>query len=131
INVFEKQMNDDAVNPRDLKRKLAREIVGLYYGEDKAVEAEKEFDRVFIKKEVPTDIDEFEVEKGKKFGIVELLKLSFPDVCSTTGEARRLIKNGGVSLDGKKITDHKKDLVITKESILKVGKRHFRKLIPK
>lgn len=51
--------------------------------------------------------------------------------CSTTGEARRLIKNGGVSLDGKKITDHKENLVITKASILKVGKRCFIKLIPK
>ena len=122
-----KQLNDQQVNPRDLKRKLAKIIVKMYHSENAAVEAEAEFDKIFIRKEIPDEIPEITLDKGEtEIGILELLvKVNF---ASSKGEARRLVVQGGVTIDGNKVDDISANIALDKELILKVGKRKFIKL---
>ncbi len=123
---IKKQLEDKSVNPRDLKRKLARRLVTMYYSAEEAKRAEEEFDKIFINKGIPDDIPEFEVSE-KEIGILDLiLKVKF---APSRSEARRLILQGGVSIDGEKITDFKQSVQIKNGMILKVGKRKFAKLI--
>ncbi len=122
------QLNDAKINPRDLKRQLAKTLVAMYYSDLAAKEAEEEFDKIFIKKEIPEDIPEFKINGDtKEIGIMDLLvKVNF---APSKGEARRLITQGGVSLDGEKIDDISAIINLKSESILKVGKRKFIKII--
>ncbi len=122
------QLNDKNINPRDIKRRLARILVEMYHSKEAAIEAEEEFDKIFIKKEIPDDIPEFKLNNdSKELGILDLiLKVNF---APSKGEARRLVTQGGVTLDGEKIEDITATIKIKKESILRVGKRKFIKII--
>jgi tyrosyl-tRNA synthetase len=125
---FRRQLSDRSVNPRDLKRRLARELVTLYYDEPAAHRAEEEFDRIFVAKEVPENVENFTLHTGnKKISIIELLAAT--KMASSNSDARRLVQQGGVTIDGKKITDVNFVLVLEREVILKVGKRRFLKII--
>jgi tyrosyl-tRNA synthetase len=128
LAVIRNQLNDENFNPRNLKRQLARTLVEMYHNKEAAAEAEQEFDKIFIKKEIPDDIPEFTLSNGlDEIGILDLiLKANF---ASSKGEARRLVTQGGVSLDGEKIEDITANIKLKKESILKVGKRKFIKII--
>ena len=123
-----KQLNDTGVNPRDLKRKLARILVEMYHSKQSALEAEEEFDKIFIKKEIPDDIPEFKFNDGtSEIGILDLLTIV--KFAPSKGEARRLIMQGGVSINGEKADDITAVVKLQKELILKVGKRKFIKII--
>lgn len=122
------QLNDPAVNPRDLKRKLARTLVSMYHSAEDAVKAEEEFDKLFIKKEIPEDIPEYKIQDGtREIGIVDLIIQT--KMAPTRAEAKRLIKGGGVSLDDRKIDDVSESVLLNGLNILKVGKRKFIKII--
>jgi len=112
-------------NPRDYKARLAREIVTLYHSEKEAKGAEKEFDKVFKNKKLPADMPEFKPEKYE-CNIVNVIKEA--KLVSSKGEARRLIEQGGVKLNNKKITDWQKKIKFKKGDIIKVGKRKFLKI---
>lgn len=128
LSKIKKQLDDPDVNPRDIKRKLARTLVSLYYGVSEAKFAEEEFDRVFIKKEVPDEINEFRINE-KKIGILDLIiKVNF---ASSRGEAKRLVTQGGVTIDGIKINKIDSEIILKDGIILKVGKRRFVKLVTK
>lgn len=116
-------------NPRDAKHDLAYTIVGMYHGEAGAKAAKDHFEKVIINKDVPDDIPALKLEAGKSYGILTLM--SDHGLSSSNGEARRLIKQGGVSLDGNILSDpgfviHAKEQL---DTILKVGKRKFLRLI--
>ncbi len=120
-------LEEETKNPRDLKRQLARKLVEMYHSKEAAIQAEQEFDNVFIKKGIPDDIPEYESET-KSTPIIDLItKVNF---APSKGEARRLIQQGGVSIDGEKISDIYQEIVFDSEKILKVGKRKFIKLLP-
>ncbi|HUX60786.1 MAG TPA: tyrosine--tRNA ligase [Ignavibacteriaceae bacterium] len=121
------QLSDKEVNPRNLKRKLAKTLVKMYHSENAAIEAEEEFDKIFIKKEVPDDIPEMALEKSDEgIGILDLLvRVNF---AGSKAEARRLVVQGGVTIDGNKVDDISTNIALDKEMILKVGKRKFIKL---
>ncbi len=121
------QLNNPEVNPRNLKRKLAKTLVKMYHNEEAAVQAEEEFDKIFIKKEVPDDLPEIKIEHEiSEIGILDLIvKVNF---APSKGEARRLVMQGGVTLDGEKIEDISSIIKLKEESILKVGKRKFIKI---
>lgn len=125
---IKKQLSNDDINPRDLKRNLAKILVSMYHSKEASIEAESEFDKIFIKKEIPDDIPEVKFDESEKeMGILDLLlKVNF---APTKGEARRLVIQGGVSVDGIKIEDINAKLTLKKETILKVGKRKFIKII--
>ncbi len=120
------QLQDPAVNPRDIKRYLARTIVRMYHGPEAAQKAEEHFDQVFIKKDVPDDIPEIQVSEST-MRIDDLVM--FAQMAKSKGEARRLIQGGGVSIDGEKITDPFQKVDIKKGQVLKVGKRRFARLV--
>ena len=128
LQLIKVSLKDENNNPRDLKRKLARTIVAMYHSEDAAIKAQEEFDKIFIKKGIPDNIPEFGFDDGtKEIGIIELIgKVNFS---TSNGESRRLIAQGGVSIDGNKIKDFRIIVKLDKDQILKVGKRKFIKLL--
>jgi tyrosyl-tRNA synthetase len=102
--------------------------VTLYYDKESALRAEEEFDKIFVAKEVPENIEDFTIHAGNgKISIVELLTTT--RMASSNSDARRLIQQGGVSIDGEKITDVNFILKLKKEAVLKVGKRRFLKIL--
>ena len=128
LTEIKKQLQDSSVNPRDLKRKLARKIVEMYHSAEAAQNAEIEFDKIFVKKGIPDEIPEQEFSFSEKdLTIIDLImEVGF---APSRGEARRLVQQGGVSIDGEKVKDFKTVLKPEKNFILKVGKRKFMKVI--
>lgn len=114
-------------SPRDAKVKLAKHIVTWLHDESAAETAYQDFVTKFVKHEVPTDMPEFSVGESS-MGILNLMT----KVCSfasSNGEARRMVEQGGVSLDGKKIEDPKTEVELSETAqVLKVGKRKFGKV---
>lgn len=105
-------------NPRDAKARLAREIVSLYHGEQAANEAEAEFLNVFSKGQTPDDIPEVKMKKGE--ALVDLLARE--GIASSKTEARTLIKQHAVSIDGEAVIAID---VEARVGVVKVGKRKF------
>ena len=124
LEKIEKQLDDSNTNPRDVKRALGREIVSLYYDEDTALSAEQHFDRVIVNKSNPDEMEELNLKSDKS--IVDII--SSAGLTKSKGEARRMINQGAVRLDGEKVTDI--NLIIRKDSetVIKVGKRRFIKI---
>lgn len=116
----------DGVNPRDLKRELARMLVEKYYDKNSAIEAENRFDQIHLKKDIPDDIPEY-VLKGKKL-LVDIL--TDANLTSSKGEARRLIKQNAVKINKNTINDINYMLKPeTNTIVIKVGKRRFLRII--
>ena len=130
LQSIRQELSNKSVNPRDIKRSLAKKLVELYHSQDAAVEAEKEFDNIFVKKGLPDEITEFRLDSDlNELDILELIvKVGF---APSRGEARRLVSQGGVTIDNEKITDIKQMVKLQGTKILKVGKRNFIKLIGK
>jgi len=120
------QLSDPAINPRNLKRNLAKIIVRMYHNQKAADDAEEEFDRIFIKKEMPDEVPEFKWSNGSQSGILDLLAIT--NLAPSKGEARRLIIQGGVSIDGIRMDDINAIIDIKDNSVIKVGKRKFIKI---
>jgi len=119
------------LHPMDVKKRLGREIVTIYHSKEEADEAQAEFERVFSNREIPTDIEivrvpESAVKDGKVW-IVRLLK-DVSKFAATNSDARRLIEQGGVTLDNEKITDPNAELELETGMILHVGKLKFGKI---
>jgi len=123
IKEIENQIKSGKMNPRDAKLRLAQEIVAFYHGDKKAEVAKKEFIKVFTKKDFPTRISEFELPKSVK-NIVDVLIET--KLAPSRSQARRLLVQGGVKVDGKVIKDS--DYKISETSTIQVGKRHFAKV---
>ena len=123
LEVIKHNLEDPGHNPRDTKRTLARTIVALYHGEEAAKAAEEEFDRIFIKKDLPDEIPEVRLHVDGPIGILRLLAET--KMASSNSDARRLVEQGGVTVDGVKITDHAAQMDIGKGIVVKVGKRKF------
>ncbi len=129
IDQMRDQLASGTANPRDLKRRLARELVTQYYTADDALRAEEDFDALFIRKEIPEDIDEYRLAPGTV--TIQLLKLMVDSkLTASNNEGRRLIQQGGVSIDGKRVDNEYEILKIAQPVIIKVGKRRFMKIIP-
>lgn len=127
LSAIKDKLADKKTNPRDLKRHLARTFVRMYHNADAATRAEEEFDRVFIDKSTPDEMDEFQIGTGEQQTILTLLTAS--KMATSRSDARRLIEQGGVSVDGDKVTDLGAFVPKKKEFVLKVGKRKFLKVI--
>lgn len=127
LKKIKEDLENPSINPRDIKRALARKLVEMYHSKKEAIKAEEEFDKIFIKKDVPDDMPEFEFpELNEGLNIIELiLKVNF---APSKSEARRLIQQGGVSINGQKIEDFNHQIISDGEFVLKVGKRKFAKI---
>ncbi|MGC8964477.1 MAG: tyrosine--tRNA ligase [Brevinematia bacterium] len=125
INKYKKEIENGA-NPRDIKAVLGKKIVSFFYGEEEAIKASEEFDKVFKQKEIPDDIEERKLPVGK-YNLVELIvKLN---LLPSKSEVRRMIQSGGLYINGERIRDINYELNFEKETIIKIGKRKFLKLI--
>ncbi len=120
------KLEDSTVNPRDIKRALARKIVEMYHSTEAAKNAEAEFDKIFINKGVPEDMPELKPSLDKLGILALILEAGFSP---SNSEARRLVQQGGVSIDGEKIADPRAEIQLTDGQVLKVGKRKFAKII--
>ena len=111
---------EDGENPRNIKFRLAEEIVTRFHDKDQALKAQQNFIDRFAKNQIPDEMDEFSFSKGIK--VANLLKDS--NLVSSTSEAFRMIKQGAVKIDGEKLTD--KDLAPDEGTLVfQVGKRKF------
>ena len=113
-------------NPRDMKRQLARDIVTLYHSLEAAQDAESDFDRIFVEGDEPEEMDEFIVKESP---VTVLTVMHNAGLVSSKREGRRLIEQGGVKVDGEKISDINTEIVVDQPRILRVGKRKFLKLV--
>jgi tyrosyl-tRNA synthetase len=125
---IKKQLEDSSVNPRDVKRRLARTFVRMYHSDAAAKEAEAQFDKIFIDKEIPDNIEEYVIPNGTEVASLVSFMLA-SKLATSKGDARRLIEQGGVSIDGERVNDVNAQVPVTKQFILKVGKRRFLKVL--
>lgn len=120
LNKIKIEVENSSVHPRDIKIRLAKEIVKIYHGEEKANQAEQNFINTFSKGEVPENIDEVRIPAGTPLSLVLLNE----KIVASAGEFKRLVKEGAVNTtEGEKIEDF--NYVISKPIIVKVGKRRF------
>ncbi|MCP9291276.1 tyrosine--tRNA ligase [Gracilimonas sediminicola] len=112
-------------DPRNAKHDLAFTIVRMYHGEDAAKGAKTHFEQTVINKEVPDDAPEFFFETGKEIRLLDIVAET--GFSPSNGETKRMIKQGGISIDDKKVTDKNHSITFSEgdEFALKVGKRNF------
>jgi tyrosyl-tRNA synthetase len=131
FNKLKEGLKEGTVHPMESKKSLALEIIERYYDKEAALNAKDEFENIFKKKGLPDDIPVYNCSKEEKeIWLPQLMKDSDSINISSTGEGIRLIKQGGLSVDGEKWVDPKKKLSIDKERILKAGKRGFLRIVP-
>ncbi|WP_270647254.1 tyrosine--tRNA ligase [Paeniclostridium hominis] len=124
VDDIKRNLEENKVNPRDIKMNLAKEIVRLYHGEEKSNEAENRFKEVYQKGQIPNDIKTVEILKEKFDLIEELVK---NNLVSSKSEVRRLITQGGIKVNNEKLEDINK-LNISDTMIIQIGKKKFIKL---
>lgn len=127
INSLKEGVKNGTEHPRDVKARLGREICSQFYDEETAKKAEAEFNKMFVDKDLPDEIPEFIIPDDEKSeGNIWLIKLLvLAGMAKSNGEARRLIKGGGVSIDNDKIDDENHEIQLPADCIIKVGKRRF------
>ncbi|MCS7191932.1 MAG: tyrosine--tRNA ligase [Armatimonadetes bacterium] len=130
-NVPENEIDEIlAGHPMEAKKRLAWEIVRLYHGEEEANRAKAEFERVFQQRELPTEIPTVEVD-------LELLQMPISDLLvalelvASKNEAKRLINEGAVEINGERVNDWREIIALRTGDILRIGKRKFAKLVMK
>lgn len=125
VKSAESRLADSSINPMEVKRELARAVVELYYDAETAKNAENHFNTVVVGKGIPDDIPEYTLSSED-----QIINVIFnAGLLKSKGEARRMIKQGAVKLDGESITDIQATIRPSGEQILKVGKRRFLKVI--
>lgn len=122
----EQALADGSRHPRDLKMELAREIVSIFHGDEAALAAEAHFRTVFQQRDLPGDMPEVRLT-----GPIALLTLMTEQgLAASNSEARRLVQQGGVKLDGQTVSDIKLELApVGGEQVVQVGRRKFVKLL--
>ena len=140
IETWKSEAKAGRVNPKDLKVGLAKSIIRDFRDEKEAEEAAEEFDRVHKQKEVPANLETTVIDRVKMSDSVETqLRESLINIMMdlkifpSRGEAKRVVQQGGVYLDGQRIDDinYQVDITDIREHLLKVGKRKFYKFIVK
>ena len=127
IDKIDRGLKNDSIHPRDAKVELAKMIVSLYYNQEIAETAYQEFERMFVKKDIPDEIEEKRIEwSSQKVPIIEVITLS--KMTPSKSEARRLIQQGAVSVDGERINDIFQEIDLSEPKVIKVGKRKFLKV---
>jgi tyrosyl-tRNA synthetase len=126
IAVLKADMDSGKLHPKVIKQQLARELTARYHSEEKAKQAEENFEKVFRKGGLPDDIAEKKIQSDGDIWLPQLLMEL--EMVKSTSDGRRMIKQGAVSLDGEKVTDVKKNVSPEGEILVKVGKRRFCKV---
>ena len=135
IREIEDSIKKEKLNPSIKKRKLAKIIIENLYTKNDALEAEEDFDLIFKKKGIPDKIEQYIINlksvKNKRISLAQLLTDS--GLTKSNSEARRLVAQGGIKINDRKISDPNLELSLNdiNEKVIQRGKRHFRKIITK
>ncbi|MFH1051172.1 MAG: tyrosine--tRNA ligase [bacterium] len=120
-------LKDGSIHPRDAKVKTAMGIVEMYHGKEAAQSALDEFERMFVNKDLPDEIEEIKLETSTpEQSLVDVITMT--GMTTSKGDARRMIIQGAVSVDGEKVTDVFATFDFSIPKIIKVGKRKFLKV---
>jgi len=114
------------MHPKEAKKRLGRILVARFYGEEAGSKAEEEFESIFKEGKRPQEIELLAVDK-KEVGLIDLLVEA--KLAPSKAEARRLIQQGGVSIDNQPVTDEKLVVPLINERLIKVGKRKFLRIV--
>lgn len=125
LKEIKESLNNKKTNPKNIKMRVAKWVVQTYHGEQLAQKAEEEFKRVFESRELPTDMDLLRIGE-EKINIIDLLVVS--DMASSKSDARRLIDQGAVKIDGEKVKSAEAEINVSEERTLQVGKHRFLKI---
>lgn len=121
------EMEKSGENPRSLKAKLAKEVIKTYHSEREAIEAEREFDRVFKNKDIPSDIPEIKIRETESLQILELIVEA--KLAVSKAEAKRLVEQGGIRIDNEVKNNWREEIEIKSGMIIRAGHRRFAKII--
>jgi len=130
IKQAEKGLADGTVHPRDAKVMLAREVVKVWHGEAAAADAKRQFARVFVEKDLPDQIPETSVGRDElNNGAMRLTKmLVLAGLAESNSDARRLIAQGGVTVDGRRVNETNASVEVKDGLVLRVGRRRFARI---
>lgn len=128
LRAIEEGLKNGSLHPRDVKMRLAREIVTQYHDSEQAKAAEEEFKRMFQQKDLPDEIPEFRPTEDMLDEVWLPKLIVAAGSANSTSEARRLIVQGGVKVDGIKIDDPNLNINPSAGMIIQVGKRKFFKI---
>lgn len=123
VDEIEKSLKDGSVNPRDIKMRLAREIVALYHDEAEVQSAEEAFKNIFQKNLIPEDLKEVSISENSSL-ISAMVSSGF---VPSNSEAKRLVKQGGVKVNGEKVSDINSEL--SSDDVVQIGKAKFFKAV--
>lgn len=130
VEEMERGLNSQTIHPRDAKAETAKRIVALYYGKEAANAAYEEFERIFVKKDKPDEVETFVLENPDSISsIVDVLLLS--GLSPSKKEARRIIEQGGVYIDGERVSDAFANIDFSTRRLIKYGKRKFLYVVSK
>ncbi|MGH2594274.1 MAG: tyrosine--tRNA ligase [Anaerolineae bacterium] len=127
IAEIERGLADGSLHPRDVKMQLAREIVAIFHDATAAARAEEHFVTVFQRKDLPAEMPELRLDSP--VNIVDLIASA--NLAASKSEARRLIEQGGVKLNGVAVSSIAHVVEVNQEAVLQVGKRKYLRLLPK
>ena len=127
LNSIKSRLQDPSVNPMEIKRELARDVVALYYDGERVLEAEAHFNNVVVKKGIPDDMPTYVLESERL--VVNVIAES--GILKSKSEARRMITQGAVQLDGVLVDNIQAIVLPGAKQVLKVGKRRFLRIIGK
>ncbi len=121
---FEEGLKSGLLHPKEAKIQTAKKIVALYHGEEEAEKAHQDFEKVFSKKEVPDEVETLVLNVANKVQpLVDVLVAT--GLAPSKKEAKRLIEQGGVYVDGSRVCDVYMNLDISTRRLIKYGKRKF------
>lgn len=120
IDKIKELLTKESINPRDVKMRLAREIVTLYHSKEEALSAEDHFRTVFQKNEIPEDIGSLIIQQNTS--IISVITTA--GFASSNSEAKRLVLQGGVKVNGTKL-ENLNDILLKNNDVIQVGKRNF------
>ncbi len=115
-------------HPMEAKKILAQALVTQFYGKDAAQKAREDFEQKFSKRDTTkADLPEFHINPSQSWNILELVMAT--GAVTSRNEARRLIQQGGIVLDGSKLKDPYTSISLKRGMVLKIGKKHFFRLV--
>lgn len=127
VEDIRRRLHEGSLHPRDAKAKVSRILVSLYHSPEAAAAAAKEFDRVFRDQQLPEEIELVRIPTTDQHLLLYLI-LAQARLTTSNSEARRLIRQGAVEVDGKRIVDEHLELRTDREYLVRVGKRRFKKV---
>ncbi len=124
INALRSSCESGAENPRNAKVNLAKLVIKDFHSASDARDAEDEFNRRFVRKEIPDEIEDFAVPAGV-YKLADLLVQT--NLAASKGEARRLVEQGGVKIGGEKVSNAQAEIAVSADEdfVFQVGKRKF------